>query len=160
MSAGAEVIITSKDDAKLSRAAALGADHVINYGHDTDWGRTARRLFSDVGADVVIELGGAATLNQSLRAVRRGGTVAMIGSVTGADVERLSLPPIFMRSVTMRGVAVGSRNLFEDMNRAISRERIRPIVHRVFSGLGSFRDALAELASGSHFGKVVVELAA
>ena len=159
-SAGAEVIITSKDDAKLSRAAALGADHVINYSHDPDWGRTARRLFSDVGADVVIELGGAATLNQSLRAVRRGGTVAMIGSVTGADVERLSLPPIFMRSVTMRGVAVGSRDLFEDMNRAISRERIRPIVHRVFSGLGSFRDALAELASGSHFGKVVVELAA
>ena len=157
-SAGAEVIITSKDDAKLSRAAAMGADHVINYSHDPDWGRTARRLCND-GADVVIELGGAATLNQSLRAVRRGGTVAMIGSVTGADVERLSLPTIFMRSVTMRGVAVGSRDLFEDMNRAISREQIRPVVHRVFSGLGSFHDALTEMASGSHFGKIVVELA-
>jgi len=83
----------------------------------------------------------------------------MIGSVTGAEVEKLSLPPLFMRSVTMRGVAVGSRDLFEDMNRAISREHIRPVVHRVFSGLGSFHDALAELASGSHFGKVVVEVA-
>jgi NADPH:quinone reductase-like Zn-dependent oxidoreductase len=157
--AGAEVIITSKDDAKLSRATALGADHVINYSRDPDWGRTARRLFSDTGADVVVELGGGATLNQSLRAVRRGGTVAMIGSVTGAEVEKLSLPTIFMRSVTMRGVAVGSRDLFEDMNRAISRDQIRPIVHRVFSGLGSFHDALTEMASGSHFGKIVVELA-
>ena len=76
--AGAEVIITSKDDAKLSRATALGADHGIDYSRDPDWGRTARRLFSDTGADVVIELGGGATLNQSLRAVRRGGTVSRV----------------------------------------------------------------------------------
>jgi NADPH:quinone reductase-like Zn-dependent oxidoreductase len=158
--AGAEVIITSKDDAKLSMAAAMGADHTINYEKDPEWGRTAREICGGVGADIVIELGGAATMSQSLRAVKRGGTVAMIGSVTGAEVEKLSLPPIFMRNVTMRGVAVGPRDLFEDMAAAIARHRIRPTVHQVFNGLGSFREALEELASGSHFGKVVVKVAA
>ena len=158
--AGAEVIITSKGDDKLAKASAMGADHLINYAQDPSWGRTAKKIFRDVGADLVIELGGAATVNQSLRAVRRGGTVALIGSVTGAEVEKLSLPPIFMRNVTMRGVAVGSRDLFEDMTIAMTRHRVRPVVHHVFKGLASFGDALAELASGSHFGKVVVELAA
>jgi NADPH:quinone reductase-like Zn-dependent oxidoreductase len=146
---GAEVIITSKDDAKLSRAAKMGADHLINYQKDPDWGRTAREIFGGAGADIVIELGGAATMSQSLRAVKRGGTVAMIGSVTGAEVEKLSLPPIFMRNVAMRGVAVGSRDLFEDMVAAIAQHRIHPVVHQVFNDLDSFTPALEELASGS-----------
>lgn len=158
--AGAEVIITSKDDDKLAKASAMGADHLINYAQDPDWGRTAKRIFRDLGADLVVELGGAATLNQSLRAVRKGGTVALIGSVTGADVEKLSLPPIFMRNVTLRGVAVGPRDLFEDMTNAMTRHLIHPVVHQVFDGLDSFDDALTELASGSHFGKIVVELTA
>jgi NADPH:quinone reductase-like Zn-dependent oxidoreductase len=157
--AGAEVIITSKDDAKLSMATKMGADHVINYQKDPDWGRTAREICGGAGADIVIELGGAATMGQSLRAVKRGGTVAMIGSVTGAEVEKLSLPPIFMRNVAIRGVAVGSRDLFEDMAAAIAQHRIHPVVHRVFDGLDSFTAALKELASGSHFGKVVVQVA-
>lgn len=156
--AGAEVVITSKDDDKLAKATAMGADHVINYAEDPNWGRTAKKIFDDGGADLVVELGGAATLNQSLRAVRKGGTVALIGSVTGAEVEKLQLPPIFMRSVTMRGVAVGPRDLFEDMTLAITRHHLRPVVHRVFEGLDRFGDALTELASGSHFGKVVVEV--
>jgi NADPH:quinone reductase-like Zn-dependent oxidoreductase len=157
--AGAQVIITSKDDAKLSKATKMGADHLINYQKDPDWGRTAREICGGAGADIVIELGGAATMSQSLRAVKRGGTVAMIGSVTGAEVEKLSLPPIFMRNVTMRGVAVGSRDLFEDMAAAIAHHQIHPIVHQVFDGLDSFTAALEELASGSHFGKVVVKVA-
>jgi fatty-acyl-CoA synthase len=156
--AGAEVIITSKNDTKLAMAATMGADHLINYSEDPDWGRTAREVFGGVGADIVIELGGAGTLHQSLRAVRRGGTVAMIGSVTGAEVDNLALPPIFMRNVTIRGLAVGSRDVFEDMALAIARHGIRPVVHHVFPGLGAFSDALDELASGSHFGKVVVEM--
>ena len=99
--AGAEVAITSKDDAKLARARAMGADHLVNYHADENWGSTVRELFAGEGADVVVELGGARTLAQSLRAVRRGGTVALIGSVTGAEVEKLALPPVFMRNVTM-----------------------------------------------------------
>ncbi|MTD53084.1 zinc-binding dehydrogenase [Amycolatopsis sp. RM579] len=156
--AGAEVTITSQDDAKLAMAADLGADHVINYREDRQWGRTAKKIFDDIGADVVLELGGGATLPESLRAVRRGGTVALIGSVTGAVVENLSLPPIFMRAVTMRGVAVGPRDLFEDMNRAISQHQLRPVIDRVFHGLEAIGTALESLATVSHFGKLVLEV--
>ncbi|KUN57408.1 hypothetical protein AQJ46_47590 [Streptomyces canus] len=156
--AGAEVAITSKDDAKLARASEMGADHLINYRDDAKWGRTARTIFDGTGADLVVELGGGATLPESLRAVRRGGTVAMVGSVTGAVVENLSLPPVFMRAVTMRGVAVGPRELFEDMARAVGRHQVTPVVDHVFSGLESVGDALTTLANGSHFGKLVIEL--
>ncbi|GGS27090.1 hypothetical protein GCM10010269_77110 [Streptomyces humidus] len=82
----------------------------------------------------------------------------MVGSVTGAVVENLSLPPVFMRAVTMRGVPVGSRELFEDMARAVGRHRVTPVADRVFSGLASVGDALTTLANGSHFGKLVTEL--
>ena len=156
--AGAEVIITSKDDAKLHAAKTMGADHLINYRNDPTWGQTARAICGGVGADVVIEVGGAETLHQSLRAVRKGGTVVLIGSVTGAEVSQLALPPIFMRNVSLRGVAVGPRDLFEDMAVAIAQHEIRPVVHKAFHGLSAFTGALAELASGSHFGKVVVEV--
>ena len=156
--AGAEVAMTSKDDEKLARAAGLGADHLINYSSDPTWGRTARKIFDGAGADLVVELAGASTLPESLRAVRRGGTVSLIGSVTGAVVEDLSLPPIFMRAVTLRGLAVGSRDTFEDMNSAIARHQVRPIVDTVFSGLASIGEALGHLSTGSHFGKLVIEV--
>jgi NADPH:quinone reductase-like Zn-dependent oxidoreductase len=156
--AGAEVAITSKDDDKLKRAKAMGADHLLNYNADPNWGFTVRGLFKGEGADVVIELGGARTLTPSLRAVRRGGMVAMIGSVTGGEVEKLSLPPIFMRSVSLRGVAVGSRDLFEEMTQAIALHRIRPVVDRVFTGLEAFPEALGYLERGSHFGKIALEI--
>lgn len=156
--AGAEVAITSGDDEKLARAKAMGADHLINYHTDQAWGGTARQLFGGDGADVVLELGGARTLAQSLRAVRRGGTVALIGSVTGAEVEKLSLPPVFMRNVTMRGIAVGSREIFEDMVRAMAQHQVRPVIDRKFQGFDTFSDALQYLSTGSHFGKIVLEL--
>lgn len=156
--AGAEVAITSSQDEKLDRAKSMGADHLVNYHADADWGSTVRGLFGGDGADLVVELGGARTLTQSLRAVRRGGTVALIGSVTGPEVEKLSLPPVFMRNVAMRGIAVGSRELFEDMVRAVAQHRVRPVIDRVFGGLPAFPDALRHLASGSHFGKITIEL--
>lgn len=156
--AGAEVVMTSGNDEKLAWAKAMGADHLINYHTDQAWGTTARELLGGEGADVVMELGGARTLAQSLRAVRRGGTVALIGSVTGAEVEKLSLPPVFMRNVTMRGIAVGSRELFENMVRAIEHHRVRPVIDRTYHGFGAFPDALKHLATGSHFGKIVLEL--
>jgi fatty-acyl-CoA synthase len=158
--AGAEVAITSKDDAKLERARAMGADHLVNYNTDTNWGSTVRELFGGDGADLVVELGGARTLAQSLRAVRRGGELALIGSVTGADVEKLSLPPIFMRNVEMRGVAVGSRELFENMTQAVALHRVRPVIDRTFAGLEALPEALAYLATGAHFGKIALEFGA
>lgn len=155
---GAEVAITSKDPAKLERAKALGAAHLVNYAEDRRWGEAVKRIFRNVGADRVVELGGAATLSQSLRAVRRGGDVMLVGSVTGNVAPDFNLVTTFMRSVRMQGVAVGSRSVFEDMNKAITHHRVRPVVDRVFDGIEAFPSALAYLAEGRHFGKIALRL--
>ena len=78
--------------------------------------------------------------------------------MTGAEVEKLSLPPVFMRNINLRGVAVGSRELFENMTRAISRHQVRPVIDHTFEGLEAFPDALRRLSTGSHFGKIAMEL--
>lgn len=154
--AGAEVAITSSRDDKLERARALGADHTINYSSDHDWGVTARRLFGD-GADVVLELGGGGTIAQSARAVRRGGSVLLIGSVTGGRAVGLDLVPVFMRGVRLQGVSVGPRDAFAAMLRAIARHRSRPVIDSTFA-FDRLPDALAYLAGGGQFGKVVVTI--
>ena len=125
---------------------------------DLNWGSTAREIFMGDGADCVVELGGAKTLSQSLRAVKRGGEVALIGSASGAEVERLNLPPIFMRGVSMRGIAVGPRDQFEVMARAIDFHRMRPVIDSVHEGLDQFAPALDALAQGAHFGKIGLEI--
>lgn len=155
---GAEVAITSKDPAKLERARAMGAEHLINYAADPRWGETAKRTFGEPGADRVIELGGAATLSQSLRAVRRGGDVMLVGSVTGNVAPDFNVVTTFMRAVRVQGVAVGPRSVFESMNKAIVRHALRPVVDRVFDGLEFFPEALAYLAEGQHFGKIAVRI--
>ncbi|WP_234707444.1 zinc-dependent alcohol dehydrogenase family protein [Rhodopseudomonas palustris] len=155
---GAEVAITSKDPAKLERAGAMGAEHLINYADDPRWGETAKRIFGDPGADRVIELGGAATLSQSLRAVRRGGDVMLVGSVTGNIAPDFNVVTTFMRTVRMQGVAVGPRSVFESMNKAIVRHALRPVIDHVFDGLESFPDALGYLAEGRHFGKIALRI--
>jgi len=156
---GAEVAITSKDPTKLTAARAMGAEHLINYSTDPHWGQTAKRAFGEPGADRVIELGGAMTLSQSLRAVRRRGDVMLVGSVTGNVVPDFNVVTTFMRAVRMQGVAVGPRTLFEEMNKAIARHQLRPVVDRVFDGLEAFPEALAYLAAGQHFGKIALRLA-
>lgn len=154
--AGAEVAITSGSDAKLERARALGADHLVNYAADPRWGATVKRLFGD-GADVVVELGGGGTIAQSVRAVRRGGTVLLIGSVTGGRAADLDLVPVFMRGVRLQGVSVGHRDAFTAMLRAIGHHRLRPVIDAEFP-FERLPDALAHLAGGGAFGKVVVTI--
>lgn len=155
---GAEVAITSKDPAKLQAARAMGAQHLVNYADDPRWGEAVKRAFGEPGADRVVELGGAATLSQSLRAVRRGGDVMLVGSVTGNVATDFSVVTTFMRSVRVQGVAVGPRSVFESMNKAITRHALRPVVDRVFDGLESFPEALAYLAAGRHFGKIALRI--
>lgn len=155
---GAEVAITSKDPKKLERARAMGASHLINYADDARWGETAKRIFGEPGGDRVVELGGAATLSQSLRAVRRGGDVMLVGSVTGNVAPDFNVVTTFMRAVRVQGVAVGSRVEFENMNKAIARHALHPVVDRVFDGINSFKEALAHLAEGRHFGKIAIML--
>ncbi|MBN1947649.1 MAG: NAD(P)-dependent alcohol dehydrogenase [Bradymonadales bacterium] len=154
--AGARVIITSKSDEKLEKAAGLGAHHTINYRQTPDWGKAVQALTggSAAGVDLVIEVGGAETLPQALRAVRVGGTICLIGILSGNRVE-LPLTSILMRGVRVQGLLVGSREGFEAMNRAIASHQIRPVVDRVFP-FEQAGEAFSYLASGRHFGKVCI----
>lgn len=123
--AGATVAITSSSDEKLARAKALGADIAINYHTHPEWGRELRKAFGGRGADLIVELGGPATLDQSLRAVRTSGTLAMIGVLSGGIAE-LSLGRVVTQNVRLQGVTLGSCESFEDMVRAIEQHRLMP----------------------------------
>jgi NADPH:quinone reductase-like Zn-dependent oxidoreductase len=151
---GARVVITSSSDEKLERAKGLGADETINYRRDPEWDKAVLQLTEGIGVDHVIELGGAGTLAQSLNAVRVGGHVALIGvlaSGAGVDPRR-----ILMKSVRVQGVFVGSRLMFEEMNRAIEINDLHPVIDRVFP-FEEAREALRYMESAAHFGKIVIK---
>lgn len=151
---GARVIATTGRAEKVERLRALGAEHVIDYRVDAEWGRTARQLSGGAGVDHVVEVGGAGTLAQSLRAVASGGSVYVIGILAGA-AEPLNVLPVLMNEVRLQGVFVGPRDSLEAMCGAFSANAIRPIVDRVFP-FDEAPAAFAHLRSGAHFGKVVI----
>jgi NADPH:quinone reductase-like Zn-dependent oxidoreductase len=153
---GAHVIITSSSDDKLERAESLGADATINYRRTEDWGKAARKLAGGEGVDRVVEVGGAKTLTQSLRAVRIGGTIALIGTLSGRR-EPIDLARILMSEVRVQGVLVGHREGFEAMNRAIAQNELHPVVDAVFP-FDHTPDAFRHLAGGGHFGKIAVNI--
>jgi NADPH:quinone reductase-like Zn-dependent oxidoreductase len=153
---GARVVITSAHDEKLERARSLGAEVGINYRAVPDWSKRVRELTQQLGADHILEVGGPGTLNESLRAVRFGGTVSVIGTLTG-NVGEVNLIPVLMQNVRIQGVTVGSRELFEEMNRAIVAHALRPVVDQVFP-FDEVPRAFEHLASGGHFGKVCIRV--
>jgi NADPH:quinone reductase-like Zn-dependent oxidoreductase len=151
---GARAIVTSSSDEKLARARALGAVDLINYKRDPEWDARVFELTEGRGVDHVVEVGGAGTLNKSLRAVRMGGTISMIGVLTGVSAE-VETSNILRKSVRVQGIYVGSRVMFEEMNRAIALAELRPVVDRVFA----FEEAAAALRymeSAAHFGKICI----
>lgn len=150
---GARVLITSGSDEKLARALQMGADAGTNYKTQPDWDKWAKGQTGGEGVDLVVEVGGAGTLERSAKAARMGGFVALIGVLSGGGA--FNPMAVLMRSLTVRGIYVGSRALFEDMNRLVVGERLKPVIDRTFP-LAEAADALRHLESGSHFGKVVV----
>ena len=154
--AGARVIATSSTDEKLARVRDLGADHVINYRTTPEWGREAVSLTGGRGVDHVVEVGGAGTLRQSLRAVRTGGVISLIGVLSGAKHE-IMLPFILTRNIRVQGVTVGSLEMFAAMLRAIEQARLTPVLDQVFP-MQRIADAMAHLAAGAHFGKVIIDI--
>lgn len=128
---GATVIQTSSSDEKLERAKAMGADHLINYQNTPDWDKEVMRLTGGRGVDIVVEVGGANTLERSLRAVRFGGIIALIGVISGfGQIDPL---PLMQRSIRLLGVNVGSVEMFHAMNRAIAASGLRPVIARTFT---------------------------
>jgi NADPH:quinone reductase-like Zn-dependent oxidoreductase len=153
--AGARVIATSSKDDKLDRVLKLGASDGINYKTTPDWDTAVRALTGGIGVDHVVEVGGAGTLGKSLKAVRMGGRISLIGVLSGAG--DVNFVPILMRNIAVQGVFVGSRAMFEAMNRAIALHHLRPVVDRVFE-FDQVPAALQYLATGAHFGKVVIRV--
>lgn len=154
--AGARVIVTSSSAAKRDRAIAMGADHVIDYKAEPAWGESARAWTGGRGVDIVIEVGGPGTFDQSVAALRYGGAMSILGVLTGVRGE-VNTYGIFHKSLRIAGVYVGSIAMFEGLVRALEAARIEPVIDRVF-GFGEVKDAYAHLASGAHFGKVVVRV--
>lgn len=152
--AGASVIATSSSPRKLEQLKALGADHVINYREDPDWGETARKLSG--GVDHVVEVGGAGTLNQSISACRNGGHIALIGVLAGFSGP-ISTAKMMAKQIRLTGITVGSRRHQLDMIRATEAYAIRPVIDRAFP-LESMADAFRYQESGRHFGKICVSI--
>ncbi|HEY9216398.1 MAG TPA: NAD(P)-dependent alcohol dehydrogenase, partial [Phenylobacterium sp.] len=154
--AGYRTIITSSSDEKLERAKALGADALINYRTTPEWGRAVRELTGGVGCDFVMEVGGQGTIQQSLRAVRMGGHIAIIGVVAqGGDAAPFNPGVLIGNSARLQGVSVGSRAMFEAMCRAIELRQIRPVVDKRFP-FTQARAAFEAMQAGEHFGKIVL----
>ena len=151
---GARVIATSSSDLKLDKLKQLGASEVINYKTTPNWDEKVWELTNEVGVDRIIEVGGAGTFNKSLRAIRYGGYISLIGVLSGFNAD-VSTASILHKGVTVQGIYVGSRVMFEAMNQAIALHNIKPIVDRVFP-FQEARQALEYMESGAHFGKIAV----
>ncbi|WP_437801330.1 zinc-dependent alcohol dehydrogenase family protein [Sorangium sp. So ce693] len=154
--AGALVIATSSSEEKLEKLKRLGADAVINHKAMPEWGRKARDWTDGRGVDHVIEVGGPATLAQSIAACRTGGHIALIGLLTGFVAE-VSIPTLFSNQIRISGISIGSRADQEDMIRAIEANRLKPAIDRSFP-LHGIADAFRHYESQRHFGKVCLEL--
>jgi NADPH:quinone reductase-like Zn-dependent oxidoreductase len=153
--AGARVIATSSSDAKMERLRTMGADAVINYKTTPEWDKAVKKLTDGLGVDHVVEVGGVGTLPLSTKAVRRGGHIALIGVLSGMGAFDPRL--MMLKSARLQGIFVGSREMFEEMNRAISIAGLRPVIDRVFE-FAELPEALGYLASGAHFGKICVRV--
>ena len=153
---GARVIVTSGSDEKLSRAKALGASDGINYKTTPDWEKAVRSLTGGEGVDHVIEVGGAGTLSRSLRSVKTGGRLSLIGVLSGGSSD-VNVVPVLMKNLRVQGIFVGSVEMFGAMNRAIELHRMTPVVDSVFP-LDRAAEAFRHLESGAHFGKIVIRL--
>jgi NADPH:quinone reductase-like Zn-dependent oxidoreductase len=153
--AGATVISTTSNADKAARLKALGADHVINYKDDADWGRTAKKLTGGRGVDHVVEIGGAGTVEQSIRASRLGGHISLIGVLAGY-VGPINTALLMSMQIRLVGITVGARQHQQDMIRAIEANGIKPVLDQSFA-LEKLADAFRRQESNQHFGKIVVE---
>jgi NADPH:quinone reductase-like Zn-dependent oxidoreductase len=152
---GARVLGISSSDAKLQRACSLGLDEALDYGETSEWDRWVVQKTGGEGVDLVVEVGGVGTLPRSLRAVKMGGTIAQIGVLSG-PAEPIPVPVILHKQVHIRGIYVGSRENFEEMNAAIAAAKLKP-VHESHPWTEA-KKAFKEMEGASHFGKLVLKV--
>ena len=151
---GAKVIITSSSEKKLKQAQNLGANIVINYKTNSDWEVTVHEITQGKGADVIVETVGGSNIGRSLKALRMGGHISIVGLLDGFE-SKINILSLLNQQATIRGMEVGSKQDFEDMNQAIAQKDIHPIIDRIFS-LEQTKEAFEYLERGLHFGKIVI----
>jgi NADPH:quinone reductase-like Zn-dependent oxidoreductase len=156
--AGAEVIVTSSSDEKLARAKALGADHLVNYKQTPDWSKAVREITDGRGADHVVEVGGAGTLEHSLKSIRLGGHVSIVGVLSG-PVKDLQIGMVMGANAKVKGITVGSREQFEAMCRAMTLHKIKPVIDKTFP-FAAAKEAFTTMMGQGHFGKIAIDLSA
>lgn len=153
--AGIRTISTSSSDEKLAKFRTLGASHAINYVAKPDWSDEAVRLTEGRGVDLVLELGGQATIQQSLRAVRFGGRIAVVGGLSGWQYDDIPPLTVATRQLTLTGIHVGNRRMLESLLGFVAEHRIQPLVSKTF-GFEAAQDAFVEFDKARHVGKVVI----
>ncbi len=151
---GARAIVTSSSDEKLARARDLGAWQTINYRSNPDWEQEVLALTKGRGVDLVAEVGGAGTLERSIQAVRVGGSIGLVGVLTGGTIDPTS---VMRKSIRLQGIYVGSRAMFENMNRAIAAGGLKPVIDASF-GFEEARAAYHRMQGAGHFGKIVITI--
>jgi NADPH:quinone reductase-like Zn-dependent oxidoreductase len=152
--AGARVIATSSSDEKGARAKALGASDVVNYQRIPEWEQEVRKVTSGRGVDCVVEIGGAGTLARSIRSLARGGKIGLIGFLAGREGDT-NPTPLMMVGGSLHGIFVGDRDMFEEMNRAITVNQLKPVIDRVFP-FELAPAAYQHQASRGFVGKIVI----
>ena len=153
---GARVIATSSSPDKRARLTQMGAVAAIDYNADAKWGETARVAAGNGGVDLVVEVGGAGTFDQSVASLRYGGHMSLLGILAGTQ-GAINTYAIFHKNIHIRGVYVGSITMFERLVRVLEQSDIDPVIDRVFP-FADTRGAYEHLAGGTHFGKVVIRL--
>lgn len=153
---GARTIVVSSSDEKIARIRELGAGDTVNYRTTPDWHVAVRQLTGGAGVDRVVEVGGPGTLERSIAAVRVAGQISLIGVLTGGAGQVVPTD-IMRKSLTVRGVYVGSRRMFEDMARAIGLHRLSPVIDATFA-FEDAREAYRRMRGAGHFGKLVIRL--
>jgi NADPH:quinone reductase-like Zn-dependent oxidoreductase len=154
--AGARVIITSSSADKLARAKSLGADEGIDYAANPNWQDEVLKLTGGRGVDHVVEVGGPGTLNKSFGSVKIGGTVSMIGVLTGFGGE-VDTGAVLFKNIRLQGIYVGSRDMLQALTDAVANNGMKPVIDRVFP-FEEAQSAYRYLESGKHFGKIVIKI--
>ena len=153
--AGAEVFATSSSDEKLNRVKALGADHLINYKESPDWEKPILKATEKRGVDHIIEVGGAGTVDKSIKSIKYGGYISMIGVLAGmGGVDPIKL---LMKAIRLQGIFVGSKEMFSNMVRAIEANDIKPVIDAQTFPAEKAAEAIDYMKAGKHFGKIVLE---
>jgi NADPH:quinone reductase-like Zn-dependent oxidoreductase len=157
--AGATVIATTSSAKKAEVLKGLGADHVLNYKEVEAWGEKAKSLTPNgEGVTHILEVGGPATMAQSLKAIKIDGVISIIGFLGGVDSKQPGFLDCLTNICTVRGILVGSRVQFEDMNRAIEANKIKPVVDEKVFSLDEARDAYQYMWEQKHFGKLAIRI--